>query len=248
MKITQKLISIPPYISTSWNNISSLHVSDKDLVITLKDDTRISVPTLTPADIEEIFAAHALFLEQQEVENQATKQPQEHITPSAHASIEQQMAAPFRILFGTLESLTQALQHNPAYSNLASLPQEIVEKIEMLGKTLPPEELANFLHPVSGCNCMYCQISRILKGDFITDVKETKSPHLGHAHIENTEDEVAEEDLHFEQWIIETIGNKMYQVTNKLDPNEHYSVYLGNPIGCTCGKQNCEHIVAVLRH
>lgn len=238
MKITQKLISIPPYISTSWDKISSLHTSDKNLLITLKDTTQISIPKLSAAEIEEIFAAHALFLEQQE-----NKPEHEHITPAAHANIEQQMAAPFRILFGTLESLTQALQHNPAYSNLASLPEEIVSKIEMLGKTLPPEELANFLHPVSGCNCMYCQISRILKGDFITDVKEIKS-----AHIENTEDEVAEEDLHFEQWIIEPIGDKMYLVTNKLDPNEHYSVYLGNPIGCTCGKQNCEHIVAVLRH
>lgn len=235
MKVTHKIISIPPYISTSWDKVSSLHLSDKNLVITLKDDTHISIPQLSPANIEEIFAAHALYLEQQE-----TKEPQTHATQAVSASIEQ-IATPFRILFGTLESISQALQHNPAYSNLAALPQEIVSKIEMLGKTLPPEELANFLHPVSGCNCMYCQISRILKGE------HTSAP-VEHTAVEHLEDEVAEEDLHFEQWIIESIGDKMYLVTNKLDPNEHYSVYLGNPIGCTCGKQNCEHIVAVLRH
>ena len=35
-------------------------------------------------------------------------------------------------------------------------------------------------------------------------------------------------------------------VTNPLDANEHYNVFLGDPIGCTCGQKNCEHIRAVL--
>lgn len=235
MKITNKIISIPPYISTSWENIASLHVSDENLIIALIDNTRISIPKLTMQELEEIFAAHALFLEQ--------------LNLPAEAPVQQQLANPFKLLFGTLESISQALQHNPNYSNLAPLPQEIAEKVEQLGKTLPPEELSNFLHPVAGCNCMYCQISRILKGDVSSQETEASSPPPRRPmHIENTEDEVTAEDLHFEQWKVETLNDKMYLVTNKLDPNEHYSVYLGDPIGCTCGKQDCEHIVAVLRH
>ena len=116
------------------------------------------------------------------------------------------------------------------------MPEEIASKIEMLGKTLPPEELANFLHPVANCNCMYCQISRILKQEHATEI------------VDSSEYEIEDEDLNFEQWQVETISDKMYHVINKLDPTEHYNVYLGDPIGCTCGKQNCEHIVAVLRH
>ena len=150
--------------------------------------------------------------------------------------MEQTFNAPFRMLFGTLESLTQALQHNPTYANLAPLPQEIVSKIEMLAKQMPPEELGNFLHPIDGCNCMYCQISRILKG----------SPHAEQKPA--LEEEVGEEELRFEEWSVESVGDKLYSVTNKLDPSEQYRVFLGDPIGCTCGKQNCEHIVAVLRH
>ncbi len=241
MKITDKIISIPPHISTSWNNVSSLHMSDKDLVVTLKDDTRVYIPKLSTNELHEIFTAHGQFLEHQP--QQATQNPVEQ--PNIEQQVDQTaFGKPFRLLFGTLESLTQALQHNPTYSNLAPLPQEIVEKIEVLGKTLPPEELANFLHPVPGCNCMYCQISRVLKGDIASEIEDDVKPTL----VDSTEDEVNEDDLRFEQWTVETIGDKMYHVTNKLDTNEHYSVYLGDPIGCTCGKQNCEHIVAVLRH
>ncbi len=223
MKITDKIISIPPYISTSWDKISSLHLSEDKLVITLIDGTRVFVPHLTDDALSEIFTAHAHFLD-----IKPTK------TALAQPSMEQAFNAPFRVLFGTLESLTQALQHNPAYSNLAPLPQEIVSKIELLAKQMPQEELANFLHPVDGCNCMYCQISRILKGT------GDEKPQI--------EEEVGEEELRFEEWAVESIGDKLYLVTSKLDPSEQYRVFLGDPIGCTCGKQNCEHIVAVLRH
>jgi hypothetical protein len=34
---------------------------------------------------------------------------------------------------------------------------------------------------------------------------------------------------------------------NPLDHKEHYNVFLGDPIGCSCGNNNCEHIQAVLK-
>ena len=42
-------------------------------------------------------------------------------------------------------------------------------------------------------------------------------------------------------------GDKLFTVVNKLDPQENYHVYLGHPVGCTCGKQGCEHILVVLK-
>src|SRR5262245_39843293 len=98
MKITDKIISIPPYISTSWDKVSSLHLSDDNFIITLKDGTRVTVPHLAQETLQEIYTAHASFLEQQGTKP-AVLQP----------TIEQAFNAPFRILFGTLESLTQAL-------------------------------------------------------------------------------------------------------------------------------------------
>ncbi len=63
---------------------------------------------------------------------------------------------------------------------------------------------------------------------------------------ENLDEDVSEEELKFKMWDIEEIDETLFKVTNPLDANEHYNVYLGNPIGCTCGKKNCEHIKAVL--
>ncbi len=60
------------------------------------------------------------------------------------------------------------------------------------------------------------------------------------------EPEVKEEDLRFQQWTACRLEENMYSVTIKLDSIEHYHVYLGDPMGCTCGKKGCEHIVAVL--
>ena len=69
MKINQKILSIPPYISTAWKNIASLHVEATEdeqmlLVITLLNGTNIEIPQLDMSIIEAIFAAHAKFMEQ----------------------------------------------------------------------------------------------------------------------------------------------------------------------------------------
>ncbi len=50
MKINNQILSIPPYISTSWKNIASLHVESQDstiyLVVTLLSGARIEIPQL----------------------------------------------------------------------------------------------------------------------------------------------------------------------------------------------------------
>ena len=235
MKITDKIISIPPYISTSWDKIDSLYMKDLELVISLKDSTTISIPHLSAEIIEEIFAAHAAFLEHQVPKRQ--QQPQQ--VPTA----DNILGLPFRLFFGTLESINQALHHNPAYSDLPPLPPEIISKIEILAKAVSAQDIVNLPNAETGCNCVYCQMARILKRNTGSHEEPIeKSP------AEVGEEEVSEDELRFEQWDIKPLGDKMYLVSNKLDPNEHYSVYLGDPIGCTCGKAHCEHIIAVLRH
>ena len=59
-------------------------------------------------------------------------------------------------------------------------------------------------------------------------------------------EEVTIDDLRFREWDIKQTGDKLYTVANPLHAEEHYTVFLGSPIGCTCGEQNCQHIRAVL--
>lgn len=236
MKITDKIISIPPYISTSWDKVSSLYMQDEFLVIVLNDFRSVQIPSLSQDVIDQLFSAHAAYLEQ----------PHEQKQPIAKTSfsVEQLINTPLKLVFGTLDSVAQALQHNPTYSDLPSIPEDIAQKIAGLSKVISPEDIANMPKPESGCNCMYCQMARILQ----TGIQPHEHDHPHSEKHDDAHDEVTDEELRFEEWAVSSIGDKMYQVTNKLDPQEHYTVFLGDPIGCTCGKPHCEHVIAVLRH
>ncbi len=63
MKINDKILSIPPYISTSWSYVKSLQMKGPFLVITLMGGEAINIPNLKGDIIEQIFIAHANFLE-----------------------------------------------------------------------------------------------------------------------------------------------------------------------------------------
>jgi hypothetical protein len=237
MKITDKIISIPPYISTSWEKVSSMYKKDDDLVVCLKDGTNVTIPHLSEEVITQLFTNHAVFLEQHPVE----QKPQHSHLPNALSNVDQLMQMPLKIVFGTLESVAQALQHNPNQRNLPPLPPEIISKVSALGRIIPPEDIQAMPPAEKKCMCMYCQIIRILKGESSDHDSDERSQG-------NIEEIVTDEELRFEEWDIQPTGEKMYLVTNKLDPSEQYTVFLGDPIGCTCGKPHCEHIIAVLRH
>lgn len=225
MKITDKIISIPPYISTSWDRVESLHMQEDILIISLNDNSRVKIPYLSKETIDLLFQTHATHLEHQ-------------AKPTKAVNVEQLINTPLKMVFGTIESIGQALQHNPAYSDLPAIPIEIANKLAGLGKVIPAEDIAAMPNPETGCNCMYCQMVRILKAG--TKEQEVEG--------EKHEDIVSDEELRFEEWAVSSIGDKMYLVTNKLDSKEQYTVFLGDPIGCTCGKPHCEHVIAVLRH
>ena len=202
MQITPQILSIPPYLSTTWDNISVLKPESLgeifSLTVILKNGDRVTVPSLTKSEISSIFEAHAKSV----------------------ATLPQKQG-------GFIASINEPLHHNPEQSDLPEIPPEVLGKISLLTKAFNLEGTSSFEELAqTNCNCIYCQMKRAL------------TP---------TEEKIDDLDLVFRDWEIKELSNNLYTVTNPLNLNEHYNVFLGEPIGCTCGHKNCEHIKAVLQ-
>lgn len=249
MKFNGKYLSIPPYISTSWKNIKALQMSGKSLLITLSDDNIVSVPDLDLEEIEQIFQTHADFLEMGdffEKGNLNTPFDPFKQNPPSGMMPNQQMEFPFKIgMNGGMDGLGAALQHNWEHANAPDMPLEILSKVASIAKIVAPEGGGvDVPKPEPHCNCPHCQIARAINEGLGNPVK----PFAGRVtenHHDNIE-EVSDDELSFQQWRIDQAGDKLYVVSNKLDQDEKYNVYLGEPVGCTCGQCGCEHILAVL--
>lgn len=235
--INEKILSIPPYISTGWDNVCSIHVenetSQQTLVITLQNNTVVKLPDMRPDLVTKIFQKHSEYLElKTKIGKAAPINPMENIF-----NMDNMMGmsgnGPIKMGIG-LEGIGQAMQHNPDQANAPDIPNEILEKISQVSKIMGGEAvLAEALKPEPHCNCMHCQLARAISGQ---SKEEDKT----------IEEEVSDEDLTFKSWDIEQAGEKLYTVINPLDHKEQYSVFLGEPLGCTCGHKSCEHIKAVL--
>ena len=198
----------------------------------MRDASRVAVPHLSSQEVEQVFSAHAAFLEAH-TPYELRKAPDRPIS----------FTQPFRMQLGNLEQLGQVMEHNPAHSGLPPIPEESIDRIMALSKIISEEEILSMPPPENNCNCMYCQVTRALRKAIL---KEEELPDHPQAEIA-TDEKVEEEELRFEEWIVELIDDKKYLVTNKLDLEEKYTVSLNDPISCTCGRADCEHIVAVLR-
>lgn len=143
--------------------------------------------------------------------------------------------------FGTFDSLGSALHHNENQSDIPNLPKEILSKISAIAKIVAPEDGQALPKPEPHCNCTHCQIARAVHEGFA----ETSDVSI--RGLAQPEEVIKDTDLNFQQWDIQQIEEKLFSVTHKLDANEKYRVYLGHPVGCTCGKEGCEHILAVLK-
>ncbi len=218
--ITKNLISIPPYISTSWDNVSSLSLQGELLHIQLKDGHIVDIPDLLPEQTEEIFALHASFLEAEEFDRETS------------SILEQAMGS--SVNFTAFDEIGSVLQHNPEQADSPNLPTQILEKVTALSKVMSSDDIKAIPDAEPHCNCVHCQITRAILGMHTNDE-------------EVLEEVIPEEELQFQQWEILPQENKMFTVVNRLDPQESYSVHLGEPVGCTCGKDGCDHIVAVLK-
>lgn len=223
MKITTTILSIPPYLSTTWKNISSLHVREElgrfTLVVILQNRVQVEVPGLSKGDIDAIFEAHS-----QSAEEEASKKSRFPLEGPFSFSLPLKPE-------GGVDTLGPSMQHNPDQANLPPMSPEILQRITMIARAFGLDDTSNLLKPEPHCNCVYCQVARSL---------------LGEEAPKEEGEEVTEADLSFRNWDIQQTGDKLYHVTNPLDSNEHYDVFLGTPLGCTCGSKNCEHLRAVL--
>ncbi|MBA2369276.1 MAG: hypothetical protein H0V82_09675 [Candidatus Protochlamydia sp.] len=235
MKVTEKIFSITPYISTTWSQIAALHMKGSNLAVTLVDGDTILIPNLSPETITLIFQHHSMHLEKEQPPVQVQKELfsgnqvlKELLDPQGEPG--------FRMTFGPLDGLNTALQHNPSQANAPDLPPEIIQKIGAIAHIIAPSDEASLPQPELFCNCFHCQIARAINA--------STQPISG----QNEEQEVVtEDDLNFQEWSITQTGTQLFSVTHRLDALEKYNVFLGDPVGCTCGIQGCEHILAVLK-
>ncbi|CRX39220.1 hypothetical protein [Estrella lausannensis] len=233
MKINETILSIPPYLSTTWAHVRMLRMDGDLLIVSLSDGFQAKVPGLSREQIEMIFSFHQKALDAKEqTKEKASSAP----FPEGFAKEAEQA-----IRFGMMgmESLGNAMQHNFAMRNSPLLPPEILSKVEAVSKAIAPEMKVDLPKAEPHCNCPHCQIARAIQRGL--GAQPDVTPH----QVE--EEEVAAEELVFQEWRIEQTGEQLYSVINRIDGNERYSVYLGDPVGCTCGKSGCEHVLAVLR-
>lgn len=239
--INDKIISIPPYISTSWGSVSALHMRGADLVFTLKEGPEVVIPQLPTPIISDIFSAHAQYMQ---VDGQLNQMGRElraaPLIPKSLAALTDPSMANeqiFRIGIGSLEEMGQAMQHNPDQKNMPPLPPELLGKISSIIKMIAPQDADISPKAEPHCNCMHCQIARAVHSE--------ESAHDAPAKEE--EPQVLDEELAFSQFEIRPTGDNLYTVQDKLAPHQRFTVHLGDPVGCTCGKSGCEHLVAVLK-
>jgi hypothetical protein len=249
MKINSKILSIPPYISTSWKNIASLHVENQQamliLVVTLLSGVRIEIPHLEQSIVDAIFTAHARYIEQDEKHppQNAKTAPRLPFNLSMLSNQDQILSLGLPAKNGGgMEAFGSLLQHNPDQADSPDLPADILEKIAHLSKTLGIEDPNTAPKPEPHCNCMHCQIARALQKGLNGETSGQKEEEI----VKEEEEIVTDEDLKFKNWDVKQTDDKLYIVTNPLDIKEQYSVYLGDPVGCNCGESHCEHIRAVL--
>ena len=229
MKITPQILSIPPYLSTTWSEIASMFVKEESsglsLTIVLQGGHQVIIPSLSQAVITAIFDAHAKYIHSNTTPKIETHSDQER--PSSFG-----LTLPFTQSDGnTIDVFGSAAEHNPAQAHFPPLPPMVLKKIAAIAQALGLNFLPNFSKAEPGCNCVFCQVVNAMRQDTPVDA---------------VQEEVSDQDLQFRSWDIHQTAEKLYSVTNPLDANEHYSVFLGEPLGCTCGAKNCEHIRAVL--
>jgi hypothetical protein len=225
VKITPKLLSIPPHLATSWKEIISLSWDEPRnlLVVVLRHRAPIEIPGLERPAIDAIFEAHSRFSESAEI-------------PALQNTVPFNFSFPMKLDGAISEPFTAPLHHNPQQANMPNLPLEFLTKVREILHAFGLDRAENASPAEPSCNCPYCQIARTPLNSAGGSAEE--------AII--TEEEVSSKDLTFRTWDIKQTAEKLYLVTNPLDEREQYSVFLGDPLGCTCGQKNCEHIRAVL--
>jgi hypothetical protein len=242
MKIDNKILSIPPYISTLWKYVDGLYMRGATLVVTLFGGESVNIPGLNSEIIKSIFSAHADSLEQEARQQPVSKSYLQQIPDMPFPIFSQTFPmmtngeSSFQFGIGSMDGFATAMQHNPAQANAPDLPTEILQKIGAIVKIVAPEEVIENASAVQHCNCPHCQITRAITAEPVMsnnenclEVKALPLP-----------------ETIFEKWKIQQTGDNLFNVIDSEDSTE-YKVSLGESIACSCGKEGCVHIIAVLK-
>lgn len=224
MNINHKILSIPPYISTSWDNISSLKTERIEetinLEILLQNGSKITIPSLDMSTVEKVFHCHAKHLEGSSL---AVRVPSSQILSFSNLQL--------------LSTLGSFCEHDPNNSNAPALPKAVLEQFTEVAKSLPIANSEDLPKAEPHCNCPYCQITKAIH----------QSLSYQDPAQELEEEEVSDKDLSFTSWIIEPLPSNIYKVIDPDNLAEYYLVSLNTPLQCSCGQTHCCHMQAVLR-
>ncbi|MDE3055539.1 MAG: hypothetical protein KGI80_02430 [Verrucomicrobiota bacterium] len=217
MKITLEVLSIPPFLSTTWENVRSLSLTTTgELRIHLVGNSKVvEVPSLNPESVSLIFETHARYLDKKK--SVSKDLPLGAIGFRLPMPSEGGVAEPF------------PMQHNPEQAGLPPLPPAVLKKVTSMAEALGLSDFDALPTTEPGCHCLFCQVVNAFRSKKVE------------------EEDVSPEDLKFRDWEVSQIADHLYSVQNPIDREEQYRVFLGEPLGCTCGQKNCEHIRAVLK-
>ena len=255
--INKQLISIPPYLATRWENVNALYMVGDELFIKLSDNKEVCVPKLSQEHLDLLFQIYAnlekpLTSTQSKPANKNTsKEEEKKPNPSLSfrlkggpGGVSTQMGIP--PIFGNFMGMEPLLQHDPKQAHTPPLPAEILERLKGVSNLIGAEDLDTLPKAEPHCNCPFCQIVRAIHPEDHTE----EEPCL----IENEGEPVNDDEISFrhsaaeltEEWKVSKESEQLYRVTSVQDSDVAYQVFLGRPIGCTCGSNQCEHIKAVL--
>lgn len=151
MIINKQLLSIPPFISTSWKDVELLLSDGKNtLNIYLKNGTLVKISHLLKEQLDLIFQVHQEIL---------LSQAQDISAPLVDPLFFQ-FSGPF-------------LEHDPELSDASPLPDEVKSKLLSLLKSLPKMDATKLPIAHENCGCPHCQLMNLMKGqeedDIVTD-------------------------------------------------------------------------------
>lgn len=232
MKITESYIHIPPYISTAWNEVRAVWKENDAVFLLLFGKQAIKISGLSEEQEEMIFSFHGKHL----VASQESRIPQLSKELSLPAHFLGGMA-PLGMQLGIAGQggVHNILQHNLTMANFPDLPLELLQRIAKVASALSQGmEGMEVSEDEPHCNCPHCQLARVMR-ESAQSCEEPPS--------ESKE----EEEVFVSDWRIQNKEKDVYEVAHRLHLEEAYLVHLGDPLGCTCGKSGCEHLLAVLR-
>lgn len=274
IKISKHGLCIPPYLSTSWSAISSIHSvvaphkNSKDnadklesntakaiaICITLLEGDNIEIPGIPYPIANKIMETFQKHLDTTQQEEKA----EEDFDRDSYHEPQNPFAAICNMLINVSQHLIPKKPQTDTISTatLEAITQPFQHNPEQsCAPPLPVELLAKVTDAIK---VLYVE-GRIPQVDAPVEncnclhcqvAKHLLSGAEESGHLDVLDDSFDHEhcDISFPEWNVKRERDCLYSVTHSDNDAEKYSVYLGGEsIGCTCGEEFCIHIKTVLR-